>query len=96
MDQKSQSPLYKRAAWQRRRKAQLKKQSICQHCWDFQRKVTVATVCDHIQPWTTRQEFFENAVQSLCEECHNIKTRTEDVDFHKRKSLLKLEEFDTC
>jgi hypothetical protein len=67
---------YDLARWQRRRRAQLQAQPLCQLC--LQRgKTTPATTCDHITPWKTWNEFWTSPVQSLCKACHDRVKRHE-------------------
>lgn len=69
---------YNSALWQRLRVIQLSKQPLCQACI-VRGKVTQATVVDHLFPWNQigKEAFVANAFQSLCPECHSVKTGLE-------------------
>lgn len=73
------------ARWQRARAWYLKQYPLCAEC-QRQRKVVAATVVDHIRPHRGDRVLFwdEANWQSLCEQCHNIKTAKEDGGFGRR------------
>lgn len=68
--------LYKTAAWQRTRSAQLAAEPLCRMC-QTDGRVTLATVCDHIDPKLKEDPatFFDGPFQSLCDQkpyrCHS-------------------------
>ena len=56
-------------------KAQRKKEPLCRACLNENPpKLTPAKIADHIDTWSTEWEFFNNKLQSLCQNCHNEKT----------------------
>ena len=75
---KQSNAKYNTAVWQRIRVAQLSRQPLCQSCTNRGR-VTQATVVDHIFPWQQigDEAFVANTFQSLCPECHSVKTGLE-------------------
>ena len=80
---------YKKGAWVKVRKAQLRKASLCQHCLK-QGKLVSATVCDHIDPlWESWDEFIAGPFQSLCRQCHSIKSAF-DIPKVKKAERCKL------
>ena len=81
---------YGSGTWKRIRAIQLKKASLCQHCLKSGR-LTVATVCDHIQPWESWQDFCRGPFQSLCPECHTLKTAFFDVPLTYKRKRCKME-----
>lgn len=68
--------LYKTARWRRVRAQQLSEHPLCENCKQHDR-VTVATVCDHVDPTTKLNPatFFTGPFQSLCDDprwrCHS-------------------------
>lgn len=69
---------YNTVLWRKLRVIQLSKQPLCQGC-SVRGKVTQATVVDHVFPWNQigDQAFVANLFQSLCPECHSVKTNLE-------------------
>ena len=69
---------YQTAAWRRMRTAQLSKQPLCQCCL-LAGKIAQATDVDHVFSWNRigREAFRLNIFQSLCHECHSVKTNLE-------------------
>lgn len=65
--------------WQKARKQFLARHPLCAEC-ERSRKLTSATVVDHIQPHRGDQALFwdEGNWQPLCKKCHDRKTRLED------------------
>ena len=65
--------------WQKSSKAFLKANPLCERC-KSEGRYTKATVVDHIKPHKGNRELFwdRNNRQSLCKECHDKKTLTED------------------
>ena len=65
--------------WQKVSKLFLLKHPLCVRCKD-DGKLTAATVVDHIKPHRGDQKLFwdESNWQSLCKQCHDKKTMTED------------------
>lgn len=64
--------LYGTKQWFRLRHLQLKKEPICRFC-SQQKRVTAASIVDHIEPHRGDEEKFydpEN-LQSLCKPCHD-------------------------
>jgi len=60
---------YKTARWQKLRARQLAAHPICEMC---KPRVTVATVCDHVQPHRGDETlFWSGPFQSVCKPCHD-------------------------
>jgi len=72
---------YKTSAWQTMRQAQLSRQPLCQGCKD-QGLIRAASVVDHVWPWRAigSDAFRVNRFQSLCPDCHSVKTGLESRD----------------
>lgn len=83
--------LYQTPVWRRIRSIQLRKQPLCVMC-EEQRKLTPATVCDHIDPlWpATLEGLTRGPFQSLCRECHKEKS-FEDMGKMIRAEKLKIQ-----
>ena len=66
---------YGRADWQRMRISQLSIQPLCQCCYLKGRTVHAVHV-DHVYPWRILGGdcFTRSPLQSLCEDCHRLKT----------------------
>lgn len=75
---KQSNAKYNTALWHKLRLIQLSKQPLCQACM-VRGRVTQATVVDHLFPWNQLGEvaFVANVMQSLCPECHSVKTGLE-------------------
>ena len=73
--------MYNNGTWERHRRIQLAKQPLCQACL-LVNKVRGATTVDHVFPWSGLGEeyFYRNLFQSLCHECHSVKTQMEQKD----------------
>lgn len=68
---------YMSKAWAQARIQCLGKQPLCVRCFCYKR-ITTATVADHITPWKGDITlFYEGALQSLCHACHSWKTTQE-------------------
>ena len=67
--------------WQKASKAYLRKHPYCVRHLEEQGVHVKADVVDHIIPHKGDKQLFwdKNNWQSLCESCHNRKTRTEDM-----------------
>jgi 5-methylcytosine-specific restriction endonuclease McrA len=65
--------MYQNNAWRALRLEQLKREPLCRFC-KSRGVITVATVCDHIEPHRGDLEKFwaEGNFQSLCADCHNV------------------------
>lgn len=70
--------MYKTSQWHTLRQGQLSRQPLCESCMS-QGKVAMATHVDHVFPWAkiNKQAFYHNLFQSLCPECHSVKTVNE-------------------
>ena len=80
---------YRHSIWPKIRKIQLSKEPLCRICRD-QGSLTVATVADHIDPtWETWNEFIRWPFQSLCRDCHDAKTRDDDIPKLLKRDKLK-------
>jgi 5-methylcytosine-specific restriction protein A len=69
---------YKTAVWQTIRTGQLSISPLCQ-CCQLAGLVVAANVVDHVIPWKTigPHAFTANRFQSLCANCHSVKTGLE-------------------
>ncbi len=69
---------YKSRGWQTMRAAQLSRQPLCQGC-KIQGLIRAASVVDHVWPWRriAPEAFRVNRLQSLCPDCHSVKTGLE-------------------
>ena len=84
MDKKRQK-FYSKQSWRKFSKQRLKHNPLCVNCLK-QRKLTVATVTDHLDPtWSGGTEFFKGPFQSLCRDCHILKTAGDDLIIKKTK-----------
>jgi 5-methylcytosine-specific restriction protein A len=79
---------YSTQRWQRVRRAKLREEPLCKLCLDIGR-VEPATVVDHLVAINKGGDPFPPlyALMSLCERCHNTKTRT--VEQLGRKFLVR-------
>jgi len=70
------------ARWRKASRQFLRENPLCRH-HQQQGIVKAATVTDHTIPHKGDQDLFwdRNNWQPLCDECHNIKTATEDGGF---------------
>ena len=86
--------IYKQKFWLEKRALQLKKHPLCLECLKkTPPKLTKATECDHVIPWITLKDFFNNKIQSLCKRCHSEKTWFSDVPAKKRRDKTKIIDF---
>ena len=69
---------YKKAAWQSIRTRQLSSEPLCAAC-KVEGRITAASHVDHVFPWAAigPHAFTRNLWQSLCPECHGIKSGLE-------------------
>ncbi len=75
---------YKTARWQRLRAQQLRTEPLCRMC-KAQDRVTIATVCDHIdQHKGDRIKFWSGPFQSLCAPHHNSTKQSEERTGRKK------------
>jgi len=83
---------YSDSAWDSIRTRQLSTQPLCQSCL-VDSRVTQANHVDHVFPWRQlgNYAFRQNVFQSLCAECHGIKTGMErkGVFLHYLKGEVK-------
>ena len=88
------SKFYKTGVWRRIRSIQLRKHALCEKC-QKEKRLTVATDCDHISPeWDTWEEFIAGPFQSLCGPCHKDKTMDEDLPKLLKKEKTTIEVWD--
>ena len=67
--------LYNQQIWRNRRRTQLREYPLCTLC-ETRGQVTPATVVDHVLPHKGDEWLFYNgALQSLCEHCHNYRKK---------------------
>lgn len=72
------SHLYNNRQWRRLREGQLTKHPLCERCSE-EGKVTVATVCDHVNAHKgDLVKFWSGPFASLCKYHHDVKTIMED------------------
>lgn len=78
IDRQAFNAPYKTAAWAHIRQRQLSAQPLCAACL-IDGRVTQADHVDHLFAWQTigHQAFTRNIFQSLCAECHGIKSGLE-------------------
>jgi 5-methylcytosine-specific restriction protein A len=63
--------------WQAFRTHYMRDNPLCKHC-QLNGRYTIATELDHIRPlWQGGAEFDHKNIQSLCHECHVIKSTEE-------------------
>lgn len=76
--------LYASTAWQSIRRNQLSTQPLCQSCL-LKGKVEMANVVDHLFAWSQigDEAFRYNIFQSLCKECHSVKTNIEQKGLYR-------------
>lgn len=76
--------LYASTAWQSIRRNQLSTQPLCQSCL-LKGKVEMANVVDHLFSWSQigDEAFRYNIFQSLCPECHSVKTNIEQKGLYR-------------
>lgn len=72
------SHLYKTAAWQQRRREQLRRFPLCAYC-ERDGRVTAANTVDHVVPHRGDLRLFAGALQSLCASCHSSRKQQEEV-----------------
>lgn len=79
--------MYQSPYWKRMRRIQLSRQPICQACIHTGR-VSEAKHVDHVFPWSHIGEhaFNTNIFQSLCPECHSVKTSLEAKGIYRHYS----------
>lgn len=78
------SHLYKTAAWQRRRAAQLRQHPLCVMCLSMDNRITAASVADHITPHRGDPVLFRGPLQSLCASCHSRRKQQLETTGHVR------------
>ena len=71
---------YNTQRWQRFRRQKLQRETLCESCLQFG-KIEPATVVDHRIPISAGGDPFPplDQLASLCERCHNTKTRAEQL-----------------
>jgi 5-methylcytosine-specific restriction enzyme A len=57
--------------WRKRRAEQLRDHPLCALCMKLHRRVTVATIADHVVPHRGDHVLFEGPLQSVCKPCHD-------------------------
>ena len=77
--------MYNTQTWRSLRAAQLSRQPLCGACIG-RGLVVMATVVDHVFPWRQISDaaFRESELQSLCWECHSVKTGLEQKGIFRR------------
>ena len=86
-ERKEFKSMYQTAQWRSLRTRQLSIQPLCQCCLT-KGKVTQAKHIDHLFAWNKigKQAFHENIFQSLCENCHSLKTGLEQKGVYRHYS----------
>ena len=76
--------MYQTTKWKQTRQLQLSKQPLCQCCL-LSGKVSQAQHIDHLFPWSkiNKDAFYNNILQSLCPECHSVKTGLEQRGIYR-------------
>lgn len=76
--------MYQTQQWKQARQLQLSKQPLCQCCL-LSGKVSQAQHIDHVFPWSkiNKAAFYNNILQSLCPECHSVKTGLEQRGIYR-------------
>jgi 5-methylcytosine-specific restriction protein A len=69
--------LYKTGQWQRIRAGQLARHPLCARC-KKQGRITIATVCHHVDPETKKTAFFAGPFESSCAPCHDGPIQSEE------------------
>ena len=83
---------YQKPIWRKIRANQLRKAGLCEKCLAMpQKRIRLATICDHINGWTDYKSFVSGPFQSLCFECDNFKRFAEDIPNMLKKEKTKLE-----
>ena len=75
---------YTTPAWRKLRLRQLSKQPLCQSC-SLRNRINLANEVDHVFPWSKlgTQAFDYNVFQSLCKDCHSVKTGLEQRGIYR-------------
>ena len=81
---------YNTKTWRNIRSASLRRNPLCEKCRLDYRKISVATVVDHIKPWETWKDFVKGPFQSLCRQCHDDKTWFSDIPEMIKKEKTKI------
>lgn len=83
-ERKAFTSMYQTAYWRGAREAQLSKQPLCQSCL-LSGKVTQASHIDHLFAWNRigKTAFYNNILQSLCNNCHSDKTALEQRGIYR-------------
>lgn len=78
IERKAFNAPYKSKAWESIRARQLSSEPLCAAC-KLEGRITQANHVDHVFPWAAigGQAFTFNRFQSLCPECHGIKSGLE-------------------
>lgn len=78
VDRQAFNSQYKSAAWQSIRARQLSAAPLCAACL-ISGRITAASHVDHVFPWQAigAHAFTRNLWQSLCPECHGVKSGLE-------------------
>lgn len=77
-ERKAFTSMYQTNHWRSVRDVQLSKQPLCQACLTTGR-VSMASHVDHLFKWNAlgKEAFYTNIFQSLCTECHSVKSGLE-------------------
>lgn len=90
--------MYYQKGWKSARIAQLSKQPLCQSCL-IKSQISLATEVDHVFPWAQVGDhaFKQNLLQSLCKNCHSVKTlaefRGEYIHYDQTVKVYSLEDY---
>ena len=102
LNRAEKNKLYFSTRWRALSRAQLSKEPLCSRCFDkTPREFKRARVADHIDPtWNLqgtkeqiKHRFYTAKLSSLCRECHNLKSHTEDLILKKKIEKTKMKFF---
>lgn len=96
----SQSGFYQTRGWKMLREQRRAANPLCQHC-EIRGIIRPMTTVDHIIPVEERTDLalsFDNT-QSLCDFCHNVKTKADAKQKQRRQKLnsgkIMMQKFET-
>jgi 5-methylcytosine-specific restriction protein A len=90
IERRYKSAKYTTPAWRKLRLRQLSKQPLCQSC-ALRNRISLANEVDHVFPWSKlgNQSFNYNVFQSLCKECHSVKTGLEQKGIYRHYTHIE-------
>lgn len=92
-DRDKHQRFYQSKAWQRLRLYQLSVEPLCEHC-SLSGCTEPATVADHIVSLTLNYDrrLDPDNLQSLCDRCHNIKSRQEQIQYRRAEQQVRIDD----